>query len=197
MTIISFLQLLALNYKVYHIMKSCSVAHKSQSKKTARQCPIAEKSSILFVDMLLFHFSHRNQPEVTQYLLSKGAKKNAVNQGHCSCLHVAVNKSYTECVRILLRHKCDVNLQVSFHFERFLTFERFFKNHWTEGQKIIKSTGCMHWVCQNTQKRTPHQGIDKQGKQLGPFYSDTALSAAISYFRTLCAFLRSLSTPRT
>ena len=72
---------------------------------------LLQSKSILFVDM--FYFSYRNQPEVTQYLLSKGAKKNAVNQGHCSCLHVAVNKSYTECVRILLRHKCDVNLQVS------------------------------------------------------------------------------------
>ena len=41
------------------------------------------------------------------------------------------------------------------------------------------------------------QGIKKQGKGLQDFYSDIALSAAILYFRTLCALLRSRSTPRT
>ena len=41
------------------------------------------------------------------------------------------------------------------------------------------------------------QGISKQGKGLQHFYSDIALSAAILYFRTLCALLRSRSTPRT
>ena len=41
------------------------------------------------------------------------------------------------------------------------------------------------------------QGIKKQGKGLKHFYSAIALSAAILYFRTLCALLRSRNTPRT
>ena len=41
------------------------------------------------------------------------------------------------------------------------------------------------------------QGIDKQGKRLGPFYSDTELSAAILYFWTVCALLRLRSTLHT
>ena len=41
------------------------------------------------------------------------------------------------------------------------------------------------------------QGIKKQGKGLKHFYSAIALSAAILYFRTMCALLRSRNTPRT
>ena len=37
-----------------------------------------------------------------------------MNQGNCSSLHVAVNKNYTECVRVLIRHKCDVNMRDSY-----------------------------------------------------------------------------------
>ena len=55
----------------------------------------------------------RNQPEVLQLLLSKGAKINALNNGGCSTLHVAVNKQHVACVRALLNHGCDVNIQVS------------------------------------------------------------------------------------
>lgn len=47
-------------------------------------------------------------------LLSRGASINAVNNGRCSALHVAVNKQHVQCVRVLLRYHCDVNLQDSY-----------------------------------------------------------------------------------
>ena len=53
-----------------------------------------------------------NQPEICEFLLSKGARINTVNKGGCSTLHVAVNKQQVKCVKILLRHRCDVNIQV-------------------------------------------------------------------------------------
>lgn len=57
---------------------------------------------------------HSNQPEIMELLLSRGAAINAVNNGKCSALHVAVNKQHVQCVRILLRYNCDVNLQDSY-----------------------------------------------------------------------------------
>ena len=54
----------------------------------------------------------RNQPEICEILLGKGASINAVNKGGCSTLHVAVNKQQVKCVKTLLHHKCDVNIQV-------------------------------------------------------------------------------------
>lgn len=58
-------------------------------------------------------FFIRNQPEVMELLLKKGAQINALNNGGCSTLHVAVNKQHAECVRILLKNKCNVNIQVN------------------------------------------------------------------------------------
>lgn len=55
-----------------------------------------------------------NQPEVMELLLSRGAAIDSVNNGKCSALHVAVNKQHSECVRTLLRHGCNVNLQDSY-----------------------------------------------------------------------------------
>lgn len=49
-----------------------------------------------------------------ELLLSRGAPINAVNFGKCSSLHVAVNKKHAQCVKVLLRHHCDVNLQDSY-----------------------------------------------------------------------------------
>lgn len=49
-----------------------------------------------------------------ELLLSRGAAINAVNNGKCSALHVAVNKQHAQCVKVLLRHHCDVNLQDSY-----------------------------------------------------------------------------------
>lgn len=54
-----------------------------------------------------------DQPEIMELLLGRGALINAVNNGKCSALHVAVNKQ-AQCVHTLLRHGCDVNLQDSY-----------------------------------------------------------------------------------
>ena len=63
---------------------------------------------------MTFFTYFRNQPEVMELLLSRGAPIDAVNNGRCSALHVAVNKQHAGCVRVLLRHACDVNLQDSY-----------------------------------------------------------------------------------
>lgn len=47
-------------------------------------------------------------------LLSNDANINSVNDGGCSTLHVAVNKQHLDCVRVLLEHNCDVNIQDKF-----------------------------------------------------------------------------------
>lgn len=56
----------------------------------------------------------RNQPEIMKLLLSRNAQINAINQGKCSALHIAVNKQQSTCVKLLLRYGCDVNLQDSY-----------------------------------------------------------------------------------
>ena len=50
-----------------------------------------------------------------ELLLRKKAEINSLNNGGCSSLHVAVNKQHFECAKILLRYKCNVNIQVSRH----------------------------------------------------------------------------------
>lgn len=67
----------------------------------------------LYCEFFLLRFSS-NQPEVMELLLSRGATINAVNNGRCSALHVAVNKQHAQCVKMLLRYHCDVNLQDSY-----------------------------------------------------------------------------------
>ena len=57
-------------------------------------------------------FVFRNQPEIMDLLLKAGADRNAINKGSCTALHVAVNKQHVHCVRVLLRWKCNVNIQV-------------------------------------------------------------------------------------
>lgn len=47
-------------------------------------------------------------------MLQKNANINSVNKNGCTGLHVAVNKQHTNCVRILLKYKCDVNIQDSY-----------------------------------------------------------------------------------
>ena len=49
-----------------------------------------------------------------ELLLARRAPINAVNNGKCSALHVAVNKQQPQCVNTLLRKDCDVNLQDSY-----------------------------------------------------------------------------------
>lgn len=47
-----------------------------------------------------------------ELLLQKKADINALNNGECSTLHVAVNKQHLDCVKVLLRHRANVNIQV-------------------------------------------------------------------------------------
>ncbi|XP_043266609.1 E3 ubiquitin-protein ligase MIB2-like [Venturia canescens] len=62
-----------------------------------------------------FHYAaFGNEPEVMEFLLSLGAPNDAVNNGRCSALHVAANIQHSGCVRVLLCHGCDVNLQDSY-----------------------------------------------------------------------------------
>lgn len=49
-----------------------------------------------------------------ELLLSRGASIDALNNGKCSALHVAVNKQHKYCVSTLLNHNCNVNLQDSY-----------------------------------------------------------------------------------
>lgn len=67
----------------------------------------------LIIDLLIF-FWFSNQPKIMELLLAQGAAINAVNNGRCSALHVAVNKQHVQCVRVLLHYHCDVNLQDSY-----------------------------------------------------------------------------------
>lgn len=48
-----------------------------------------------------------------ELLLQKKADINALNNGECSTLHVAVNKQHLECVKVLLTYRASVNIQVS------------------------------------------------------------------------------------
>lgn len=54
----------------------------------------------------------RNQAEIARLLLSKGASVNLLNNSMCTALHIAVNKGFTDVVRVLTEHSADVNLQV-------------------------------------------------------------------------------------
>lgn len=58
----------------------------------------------------MFDFS--NQAEIARLLLSKGANVNLLNNSMCTALHIAVNKGFTDMVRVLTEHSADVNLQV-------------------------------------------------------------------------------------
>lgn len=60
-------------------------------------------------------FVHRNQAEIARLLLSKGASVNLLNNSMCTALHIAVNKGFTDVVKVLTEHSADVNLQVHTH----------------------------------------------------------------------------------
>lgn len=64
----------------------------------------------LFAHISSFRLS--NQAEVTQLLLRKGANVNLLNNSMCTALHIAVNKGFTDVVRVLTEHSADVNIQV-------------------------------------------------------------------------------------
>lgn len=59
--------------------------------------------------------ARRNQAEIARLLLSKGASVNLLNNSMCTALHIAVNKGFTDVVRVLTEHSADVNLQVHVH----------------------------------------------------------------------------------
>jgi len=65
---------------------------------------------VVFLSMVVFRFS--NQADITRLLLSKGANVNLLNNSMCTALHIAVNKGFTDVVRVLTEHSADVNLQV-------------------------------------------------------------------------------------
>ena len=50
---------------------------------------------------------------MTEHLLEHDTNINKVNKAGCTALHVAVNKQHIHCTTILLKHKCDVNIQVN------------------------------------------------------------------------------------
>ena len=58
-------------------------------------------------------FCCSNKPEVMELLLKKSTSgMNAVNKTGRTSLHVAVCKQNADCVRLLLKYRCDVNVQV-------------------------------------------------------------------------------------
>ncbi|GIY32354.1 hypothetical protein CEXT_691581 [Caerostris extrusa] len=67
-------------------------------------------------DTALHYSAFGNQPVVMDLLLKKGSDINAVNKARCSPLHVAVNKQHFDCVKVLLKHRCNVNVQDSYDF---------------------------------------------------------------------------------
>ncbi|CAG0913605.1 unnamed protein product [Notodromas monacha] len=66
-------------------------------------------------DTALHYAAFGNQPEVIDLLLTMGdANVIAVNNAQCTALHVAVNKQFSACVRVLLRSGADVNMRDSY-----------------------------------------------------------------------------------
>ena len=64
-------------------------------------------------DTALHYSCFGNQPEIAELLIQNNANINSVNNNGCSALHVAVNKLHITCVKVLLKYKCDCNIQVS------------------------------------------------------------------------------------
>lgn len=70
-------------------------------------------SACVSPSLSLFLYPLSNQAEIARLLLSKGANVNLLNNSLCTALHIAVNKGFTDMVRVLTEHSADVNLQVS------------------------------------------------------------------------------------
>ena len=61
-------------------------------------------------------FCYSGKPEVMDLLLKKSTSgMNAVNKAGRTSLHVAACKQHADCVRVLLKYRCDVNIQVTYH----------------------------------------------------------------------------------
>ncbi|XP_073976711.1 E3 ubiquitin-protein ligase mind bomb 2 isoform X2 [Rhodnius prolixus] len=65
-------------------------------------------------DTALHYAAFGNQPAVMEYLLESGADVNSINANHCTPLHVSVSKKHIGCVRVVLKHFPDLNLQDSY-----------------------------------------------------------------------------------
>lgn len=78
-----------------------------------------------------------------ELLLQKKANINALNNGECSTLHVAVNKQHLDCVRVLLKHRANVNIQVGDSI------------HMTGAQLAISTYHCSN-MCKNSYGRKWH-----------------------------------------
>lgn len=63
-------------------------------------------------DTALHYAAFGNQPAIMEMLLKVGANINAVNRAKCTALHVAVNKQHTNCIRVLLKFRSILNINI-------------------------------------------------------------------------------------
>lgn len=63
-------------------------------------------------DNALHYAAFGNQPAVIETLLRAGADINALNRAKCTALHVAVNKQHSDCVRVLLKFRSVLNVNI-------------------------------------------------------------------------------------
>lgn len=63
-------------------------------------------------DTALHYAAFGNQPAIMEILLKAGANINAVNRAKCTALHVAVNKQHTNCIRVLLKFRSILNINI-------------------------------------------------------------------------------------
>ncbi|KAG0412538.1 hypothetical protein HPB47_010336 [Ixodes persulcatus] len=63
-------------------------------------------------DTALHYAAFGNQPVIMEQLLKAGAHVNAVNKAKCTALHVAVNKQHANCVRVLLKFRSILNVNI-------------------------------------------------------------------------------------
>lgn len=89
---------------------------------------------------------YRNQPEVMELLLQTKAKINTLNRGRCSALHVAVNKQHIECVKVLLKHKCNINIQVDAYLIIIITKKHSLLKFHCKKLKVINEVRCCTWL---------------------------------------------------
>ena len=57
-------------------------------------------------------FSFRSDPMILELLIAKGAQLDSRDHIGRTALHFAVNLEGSECLRLLIHHGCDINIQV-------------------------------------------------------------------------------------
>lgn len=55
---------------------------------------------------------YRNEPDIIELLVEKGAQLDSQNNGGMTAVHSAVCCQYTDCLLLLIKLGCDVNLEV-------------------------------------------------------------------------------------